>query len=212
MEKPISISLEEDAPRLWHNFWAHTSVLQSWVRMPVLMFWSTEWILYSMLWFYILCDTGLNLGWTRTCIPYISTTTQHVRRMYANLCTTDTSNSVCASFALSPLFCSHLSDPYVNDQESLTPGQPSSVPAAWPLTHSHSSHAQRSAFLTKPASTGDLSYLTSYSQLTKRNFSLTLSFSLSPQSDSCCLGICVFDTAKTLWMSQIFPTNSFLCV
>lgn len=143
-----------------------------------------------MLSFYILGDTGLNLGWTRTCIPYISTTAQHVRRMYANLCTTDTSNSFCASFALSPLFCSHLSDPYVNDQESLTPGQPSSVPAAWPLTRSHSSHAQKSAFLTKPTSTGNLSYLTSYSQLTERNFSLTLSFSLSPQSDSCCLGIC----------------------
>lgn len=132
-----------------------------------------------MLWFYSLSDIGLNLGWTQTCIPYISTTTQHVRRMYANLCTTDTSNSFCASFALSPLFCSHLSDAYVNDQESLTPGQPSSVPAAWPLTHSHSSHAQRSTFLTKLTSTGDLSYLTAYSQLTKRNFSHTLILSLS---------------------------------
>lgn len=77
------------------------------------------------------------------------------------------------------LFCSHLSDPYVNDPESLTSGQPSSVPAAWPLTHSHSSHAQRSTFLTKPTSTGDLPYLTSYRQLTRIYFSLTSSFSLS---------------------------------
>lgn len=125
----------------------------------------------------VCCDLHFSLKsrWTRTSITYINTTTQHVRRMYASHC------FFCASFALSPLFCSHLSDPYVNDPESLTSGQPSSVPAAWPLTHSHSSHAQRSASLTKPTSTGDLSYLTSYSQLTRRNFSLTLSFSLFSQ-------------------------------
>ncbi len=34
VEKPIRISHEEDAPRLWHNFWVHTSVLQSWVGIP----------------------------------------------------------------------------------------------------------------------------------------------------------------------------------